>query len=117
WDNLMTTESRPTGPFTTIAEFRRQIAIGLAVAAVILAGVAVWWAVRSWPSAAEAEKPSAKESRTVEQTPETGKKVAEKASADYLPAAVWAGFLAFLCGGSAVWLLTQPLTPGTETTA
>ncbi len=113
----MTTENRPTGVLATLAEFRRQIAIGLAVAAVVLAVLAIWWAVRSWPTRAEAEKPSAKDVSSAEK-PAPEKKPAEpSASVDYLPAAVWAGFLAILCGISAFWLLSQPLRPGNEATA
>ncbi len=112
----MTIENRPTGVLAMLAEFRRQIAIGLAVAAVVLGALAIWWAVRSWPSH-EADKPSAHDVRSAEKPAAETKSAGPKASVDFLPAAIWAGFLAILCGISAFWLLNQPLRPGTEATA
>src|SRR5215204_3329981 len=110
----MSSESLPASGLATLVQYRRQVAIGLVVAGVALAAVAVWWTVRGWPSREDPAKAAqAPELKVEGETPED-KGPKREYSADYLPGAVWAGGLALLCFGSVGWLATQRVAPGTE---
>src|SRR5262245_1745819 len=114
----MTTETAPASGLAALVQFRRQLAIGLVAVGVLLTAVTIWWGIWGWPTKEEATaKASTPEVKDGEEAPppEPPKEAVKRAhSSDYLPAAVWAGLLAVLCFGSAVWLLTQPLSPGAE---
>jgi gliding motility-associatede transport system auxiliary component len=114
----MTTDTQPAGGLATFIQFRRQIAIGLVAVGVILTVITIWWGIWGWPTRDDPSKAAAPEVKAGEELPphEPPKPEAKPRahSVDYLPAAVWAGLLAVLCFGSAVWLLTQPLPAGAE---
>ena len=107
--------SAPSSPLDTIARSRQNVAIGLAVAGILIAAVAIWWMVRGWPtSAAPAEdRPTAKAENEPPKEPEKPK---ELHSPDYLPAGAWAALIALTCLGSAVYLATRPLPPEQQAT-
>jgi hypothetical protein len=114
----MTTEAAPASGLAVLVQFRRQLAIGLVAIGVVLTVLTIWWGIWGWPSKDDPNKPTTPEVKAEDESPlpEPPKPDVKQRthSVDYLPAAVWAGLLAVLCFGSAVWLLTQPLPPGGE---
>ena len=113
----MTTESVPAGWVTAFAGARRQIAVGLGVAALVFVVLTIWWGTWGWQGRKAVEKP-AEPDPTAAAEPEAKPEAPPKArSVDYLPAAVWAGLLAVLAGGAAYWMTAQPLPAGAEAQA
>jgi gliding motility-associatede transport system auxiliary component len=100
--------SAPSSPLDAVARNRQNVAIGLALAGVLFAAVAIWWMVRGWPtSAAPAdERPTAKAENEPPKEPEKPK---ELHSPDYLPAGAWAALIALTCLGAAAYVATRPL--------
>src|SRR5262249_2167450 len=100
---------------------RRQVAVGLLVAAVVLGAASVWWGV--WGFARNSEGASATNS-SGKLSPEDVAKDKEEASADeaakhspdYQIAAVWAGAVALLSLLAAGWVYTQPADPAAPLT-
>src|SRR5262245_1968773 len=97
-----------TSPLDAIARNRQTIAIGLAVAAVVFAALAIWWLVRGWPSgpAPADDRPTAKAEN---EPPPDADKSKKLYSPDYLPAGAWAALIALTFLGSAAYLATRPL--------
>jgi gliding motility-associatede transport system auxiliary component len=98
---------------------RRQVAIGLAVAGVILAALSIWWGV--WGFARSETAPAKAEGKLLpeeaEKPPEPAEANKPKKSPDYQIAAVWAGSVALLCLLCAGWVYTQPADPANPITS
>jgi ABC-type uncharacterized transport system len=100
---------------------RREVAIGLAIAGVLFAAVAIWWGV--WGFARSGDRTPAKVDgklvledlpKAAEAEVDSGK---PKKSPDYQIAAIWIGGLSLLSLLSAAWLYTQPADPSNPATA
>lgn len=99
---------------TTMGTLRKESAIGLAILAVVFAGLAIlWgvWGVRGAKLAREGPTTQAEKPLPGEEKDEAKDKDKEKSakSPDYLPAAVWAGLLAIMAGGGAWYAYAHPL--------
>src|SRR5262245_3228329 len=94
-----------SSPLDAIARNRQNAAIGLAVAGVLFAVVAILWMVRGWPTSAATadDRPTAKAENEPPKEPEKPK---ELHSPDYLPAGAWAALIALTCLGSAAYVAT-----------
>jgi hypothetical protein len=111
----MSTQQTPSSSFfSTLVAGRQQVAIGLAVAGVVLAGLAVWFGV--WGFARNTERPTtaAQTGKIIpeefEKPPEESAKEAKSLhSSDYQIASIWAGGMALLVLLSAGWVFTQPV--------
>jgi hypothetical protein len=108
--------AEPTAPsfVSALVTQRRQVAIGLAVAGAILAGLAIWWGIWGFARSADRAPPKA-DGKLIQEEPEKPADTAEegkkKHSPDYQIASVWAGGLALLTLLSAAWVYTQPADP------
>src|SRR5262245_5691487 len=108
--------AEPSSPsfMSTLVTQRRQVAVGLAVAGAVLAGLAIWWGI--WGFARGADRAPAKaDGKLIQEEPEKPADAAEDAkkkhSPDYQIASIWVGGLALLALLSAAWLYTQPADP------
>src|SRR4051794_16508280 len=92
---------------------RRQVAIGLAVAGVVFAALAIWWGVwgfaRSGDRAAKVEGKVVLEEQTKTEAPAEEAKPTH--SPDYQVACIWAVGLAIMSLLFAGWVYTQPADP------
>jgi gliding motility-associatede transport system auxiliary component len=98
---------------TSLVANRRQVAIGLAAAGVILAALSVWWGV--WGFARSDTAPAKADGKLLpeetEKPPEPADTGKPKKSPDYQIACIWAGSVALLCLLCAAWVYTQPADP------
>lgn len=114
----MTTQPTPN-PFPFLVSARKPTAVALAALGVVFAICAVWWGLWGM-SPYRAEKAAAEKAADTKSfdRPDAGPEKAAAAatrSPDYLPAGVWAGLMAFACGGAFGWLATRepdPADPG-----
>lgn len=112
---MSTQETTRSSFFTTLVTNRQQVAIGLGVVGVVLAGIAIWWG--TWGFARSSEKADSKPTTPGEITPKELEKPAEKEkgdakathSPDYQIGCIWAGGVALLSLLSALWVFTQPI--------
>jgi hypothetical protein len=95
---------------------RQQVAIGMAVAGIVLAGLAIWFGVWGFARSADTLTPPASTGKVIGEDMEKPRDDAKKDtkpqhSPDYQVASIWAGGLALLTLLSAGWLWTQPVDP------
>ena len=118
----MSTQQTPAPSVLSIlVTSRQQVAIGLALIGVILAGLAIWFGVWGFSSAPE-KSPAATPDKVIPaelEKPADDKKADAKPlhSPDYRIACIWAGGLALLTLLSALWIFTQPPDPAAPITA
>src|SRR6476619_890906 len=103
----MSTTDTPAPSFlNALVANRRQVAIGLAAAGVILAALSIWWGV--WGFARSETAPATTDGKLrpeeVEKPPEPADATKPKKSPDYQIACVWAGSVALLCLLCAGWV-------------
>src|SRR4051794_14861326 len=103
-----------SSPLEALVTARRQAAVGLAVAGVVLAILAVLWGTWGFArSGSDATPPEGK--FQIEQPDQAGDKKADesgpKKSPDYQIACIWAAGLALVTLAGAAWLYTQPADP------
>lgn len=98
-------------PVTALVTNRREVAIGLAVAAAVLAALAIWWGI--WGFARSGGAATTTEGKLVPDQPAETKVEDDrpKKSADYQIAAIWAAGMALLALASAGWLYAHPADP------
>lgn len=109
----MSTTETPAPPFLQpLVSQRRQVAIGLVVAGVILAVLAAWWGVWGFARSDRAVKQEGKvvveDVGKPEAAPDDNR---PKHSADYQFASIWAGLLAALALVAAWWVYAHPADP------
>jgi hypothetical protein len=114
----MSTQQAPSTSFlSSLVANRQQVAIGMAVAGVILAGLAIWFGVWGFArSGADTLSPPSSSGKVIGEDLEKSRDDAKKDtkpqhSPDYQVASIWAGGVALLTLLSAGWLWTQPVDP------
>jgi len=122
----MSTESPPTGFLNPLITQRRQVAIGLVVAGLVLAALCIWWGVWGFSQTAEGATPAKSAGKLLPEEGEGDKEKSDEAKAeeaktrhspDYQVAAVWAGGLALLALLGAAWVFTQAPDPSAPLTS
>src|SRR5436190_21458065 len=116
----MSTPATPAPSFlNALVANRRQVAIGLAAAGVVLAALSIWWGV--WGFARSETAPAKADGKLLpeeaEKPPETPDVTKPKKSPEYQIAAVLAGSVALLCLLCAGGVYTQPADPANPTTS
>lgn len=112
---MSTQAAPPPSPLAVLVANRQQVAIGLAVAGVVLAALAVWWGVWGFARSAAPAADTTAEGKLLEEPAKTDEAKADEGkprkSPDYKVACVWAAAVAALCLLCAAYVFTQPADP------
>ena len=109
---MSSAEPTASSPLSVLVTQRRQVAVGLALAGVVLAALAIWWGVWGFARSGDAGPAKSEGKLIAEETkPAPAEDTRPKKSPDYQIACIWAGGLALLALLSAAWVYTQPPDP------